>query len=88
MKLNPMLPPGFPIIDLSEHSSRPALYPLTMEDLYFRTMALEVFKKQNTVHMDRVDYKDTASGSSDTVSNIKKLKFATVYVSMLTLKFG
>ncbi|XP_054256833.1 cytokine-like nuclear factor N-PAC isoform X2 [Macrosteles quadrilineatus] len=50
---------GYPIIDLSAHPQRPPFYPLTMEDLYCRTTTLELFRREKTVQMERVDYNDS-----------------------------
>uniref|UniRef100_A0A1B6FJJ2 Cytokine-like nuclear factor N-PAC n=2 Tax=Proconiini TaxID=565685 RepID=A0A1B6FJJ2_9HEMI len=69
------LPSGFPIIDLSEHPGRPDLYPLTMDDLYCRTVALEVFRKQRTINMERTDYTHKESKAENSGKIIIKREY-------------
>lgn len=68
----PSIPSGFPIIDLSEHPRRPDHYPLTMEDLYCRTIALEVFRKEATVKAKRFDYSDLTEADQDMMVSLVK----------------
>lgn len=76
------IPSGFPVIDLSEHPQRPAHYPLTMEDLYFRSVALEVFKRQPAIVIQRFDYDDLTNNNNRSLVSLAV--YTPFYIHTLT----